>query len=126
MDDVTREMVDAFQTAWASTPQGEPGARTSAGLGAALNVYAADRNSELARQHNDDPVGLPLFGTVQFVESIARYGDIVHLCRDADGNVLLYGTAFDTSVEVAVMDEEKVRWLAGVLTAALDNWPKRG
>lgn len=126
MDDVTQEMVDAFQTAWASTPQGEPGARTRAGLDAALDVIAAKRNNELAEQHADDPAGPVLFGTVQFTESFDKEGDLVHVCRDADGSVLVYATVFGVPNQVAVMDEPVVRWLSGVLTAALDNWPQKG
>lgn len=34
----TQEMVDAFQTAWLTTPEGAPGDRTRAGLRAALKV----------------------------------------------------------------------------------------
>lgn len=125
-DIVTREMVDAFGMAWASTPKGEPGARTRAGLNAVLDFIENERNKELSQQHLDDPTGEPLFGTVPFAESFDKEGDLVHVCRDTDGNVLLYATLYGVPNEVAVMDEPVVRWLAGILTAALDNWPRQG
>lgn len=126
MDDVTQEMVMAFEFGYYSVEETEPGARTRAGLDAVLDVIAAERNNELAQQHEDDPVGDPLFGTVQFAESFDKEGDLVHVCRDADGNVLVYATIFGVPNEVAVLDEASVRWLAGVLTAALDDWPRKG
>lgn len=126
MDDVTQEMVDAFHTAWAATHPGLPGDRTRAGLDAVLDVIANARNNELAEQHADDPEGPVLFGTVQFAESFDKEGDLVHVCRDADGNVLVYATIFGVPNEVAVLDEVSVRWLTGVLAAALDSWPKKG
>lgn len=121
---VTQEMMDAFGAAWASTPKGAPGDRTRAGLNALLDVIAYERNKELSQQHLDDPMGKPLFGTVPFAESFDKEGDLVHVCRDADGNVLLYTTLFGVPNEAAVMDESVVRWLSGVLTAALDDWPR--
>jgi hypothetical protein len=124
VDDVTQEMVDAFHTAWAATHPGLPGDRTRAGLDAALDVYMGSRNLELARQHDESDAAPVLYGTVQFVETITRDGDVVHLCRDYDGNLLVNSVAFGTSIEVAAMDEQKVRWLAGVLAAVLDNWPR--
>lgn len=128
MDDVTQDMVLAFEFGYHSVEETEPGARTRAGLDAALDVYETDRSSELARQHDGDDSSDPvLFGAVQFVESFeGNTGDMIHLCRDDDGNVLLYGTVFGTQSEVAVFDEERLRWLAGVLAAALDDWPKKG
>lgn len=126
MDDVTQEMVLAFEFAWNSATENEPGDRTRAGLDAVLDVIATERNNELAQQHADDPEGPVLFGTVQFVESFDKEGDLVHVCRDADGNVLVYATVFGVPNQVAVMDEPVVRWLSGVLTAALDNWPQKG
>jgi hypothetical protein len=47
MIEVTQEMVDAYGKAWASTPEGQPGDRTRAGLKAALAVLEKDSWPEL-------------------------------------------------------------------------------
>lgn len=47
--------------------------------------------------------------------------EIIHLCRDYDGSVLL---AIDSSV--AKMDRDDVKWLSSQLISALDNWPVTG
>lgn len=81
-----------------------------------------DEVSALAADHEYEPMGPLLFGTVQFVESFKDDEAPLHLCRDADGNVMLYsGTQ-----EVAVLDAARTRWLAGVLVAAGDDWPQLG
>lgn len=78
--------------------------------------------SEFGLVHEDGVDGLPLFGTVQFVESFEGEESPLHLCRDGDGNVMV----FSGTREVAVLDAERTRWLAGVLVAAADEWPQLG
>lgn len=71
------------------------------------------------------PEQLYLYGKMMFTDRLVgtRYPnpEIIHLCRDDDGNVLM---AVDSSL--AVMNREEVRWLVSRLTAALDDWPVTG
>jgi hypothetical protein len=66
-----------------------------------------------------------LHGSVDFVDRMMG-GDypnpeVMHLCRDEDGNVLL---AVDSSL--AIMKWDDVKWLVSHLVAALDDWPVIG
>lgn len=81
--------------------------------------------SEAALEHleDDDPDTPPLYGTTQYVERTSRHRGLIHMCRDdIEGAVLL----LLGNEQVLELDEEDVRWLAGVFVAALDNWPRQG
>lgn len=122
---VTDEMVEAFGDAWEKTPAGEPGARRRAGLVAAMNAspwQSTIYRDEMAGQHDEEPSSAPLFTGVEFVERVLTEGRQLHVCRGQDGEVYVY---CETD-EVAALTQDEVRWLAGILTAALDNWPSQG
>lgn len=118
MPKVTDGMVEAFGTAWASTAMGVPGARTRAGLEAAL---AARLPSDSAKDHLDPELSvLPLYGRVEYVEHVADGVGVLHMCRDDKGDLVLM---IDDEPYLE-LDENDCRWLAGALVAALDNWPR--
>lgn len=122
---VTDEMVAAYDAAWRTTPVGAPGARRRAGIEAALEVFPGRliaNPAEMAEQHDEEGAEPPLFPGVKFADRVLDEGRTLHLCRGDDGNVYVY---CDTD-EVADLNQDEVRWLVGLLSASLDNWPQQG
>ena len=73
----------------------------------------------------EQPEQLYLYSKMLFTDRLmgSRYPnpEVLHLCRDCDGNVMMA-----VGCNVAVMNQEEVRWLVSRLTAALDDWPVTG
>ena len=82
-----------------------------------------DSKSNMALDHEEGSVGAPLHGTVQFTEYVTARGEIYHLCRDVDGDLILMVDDNDVAMGLT---EDVVRWLASNFLGALDNWPVKG
>lgn len=77
--------------------------------------------TDAARDHLDiGPETPPLYGDTEYAEHVSDGNGVLHVCRYDNGDLSL----MVDDQTLLQFDEADTRWLAGILVAALDNWPR--